>query len=1122
MPITAPSYRQGSSGNAPAGGTIDILFSLPSNALFANDLLIVLAYDPGGNVLTIDDTLGLDFTELYQGAGPSGQTFAAWAAPTGAGGADTISVMGGTTGSDYVGTTTPVALAYVWDLNSSGYLVGTTDVGVRSYSDPWLYSTVDVPGPIGSIIAAIAGRYNSLGNVGGFPNSVVSFGGGEEFLSGHEFWGSDFHVLPGNPIIQNQASGSGEANIGELWQFAIGVELYASVPTTYTISGTISGAGGPGATVTCTGQTPTTADGSGNYSFPGLANDTYTVTPSNGSYTFSPVDQVVVVSGADQPNIDFATATLSFTISGQIFGGAGAGATVTLSGSPPVVVTADGLGNYSFDPPNGIYTVTPTNPGFTIVPSEKTVTVDGEDVPDVDFNTLYTAVAWSHGLDFGLDPNRLDPVTGNPYSYPPSLTFPYIVPGLGVISLLEDPPIYFQIWDSTVTYPAQAIVVYSTVYYKALRQTAGEQPDLYPEAWQPYTGLFSDGLTEVRAYCHAYGIFASLYMDSQRSGKDWLGDLCQIANCVPVWTGSVLRFYPLCEVSALGGGYIYNAPTASGPIATIDDKWYLIKGSEAPVKVVQQNMQQVYNQIDVNYSDQRNNNSYPGATVAGYNQNNITICDQEHAFRYGTMIGSPLSFDDYIVDPNTATSVGWPIMKRQRFMDPFHFQFKLPVNFSLLDLMDLITLVESGLFGGTTIPASPPYQMGGSGQQDVRIFSMSESADMEWSIEAERFLYGAHAPSAPSVAIYQPVITGNPLVSGGSVNPPYFFEPTAALGGTGTPSLWIAVSGSDPNYGGCQVFISTDGGSSYDYFGSVIGNPNMGYLTADYPNSPNPDGTDTLYVDLSESLGELQSWTTAQQNQRISIALIDGGGTIVGPGGITLTIPYEVITYGTVTLTGPSQYSLSPSILRGQSGTPTADHPLSGSPPLGSTFVDLSSTTNIFKGIIPTPYAVAGQVLYFKFATYNVFRGRVQDLSDCTAYEYTVTSETRSQSYTFSWFGSPASPLFQGNPGSVSPPVAPGWDPSVTGDANSTTWIDPDRVYFPSITANFGSTQSVTYSANDSGTVAWSGSPPSGETVYVAIYDPNRVGGTPDVDVQVTNVDQSTVGYVFLGSITSV
>jgi hypothetical protein len=83
-------------------------------------------------------------------------------------------------------------------------------------------------------------------------------------------------------------------------------------PQTYSISGTISpAAGGAGATVTLSGVTAatTTANSSGNYTFSGLSNGTYAVTPSLTGYTFSPNVQSAIVNGANVTGLNFTAAT---------------------------------------------------------------------------------------------------------------------------------------------------------------------------------------------------------------------------------------------------------------------------------------------------------------------------------------------------------------------------------------------------------------------------------------------------------------------------------------------------------------------------------------------------------------------------------------------------------------------------------------------------------------------------------------------------------------------------------------------------------------------------------------------------------------------------------------------
>jgi fibronectin type 3 domain-containing protein len=77
----------------------------------------------------------------------------------------------------------------------------------------------------------------------------------------------------------------------------------------FSISGTISpAAGGSGTTVALSGATSatTTTDSAGNYTFTGLANGTYVVTPSHTGYTFTPSAQSVTVNGANVTAVNFS------------------------------------------------------------------------------------------------------------------------------------------------------------------------------------------------------------------------------------------------------------------------------------------------------------------------------------------------------------------------------------------------------------------------------------------------------------------------------------------------------------------------------------------------------------------------------------------------------------------------------------------------------------------------------------------------------------------------------------------------------------------------------------------------------------------------------------------------
>jgi len=83
----------------------------------------------------------------------------------------------------------------------------------------------------------------------------------------------------------------------------------------FTIAGTVSLSGGgvvSGATMTLSGGSSpavVTTDSDGNFSFTGLANGNYVLTPSKTTYTFTPENTALKVQGVNLVNVDFAATT---------------------------------------------------------------------------------------------------------------------------------------------------------------------------------------------------------------------------------------------------------------------------------------------------------------------------------------------------------------------------------------------------------------------------------------------------------------------------------------------------------------------------------------------------------------------------------------------------------------------------------------------------------------------------------------------------------------------------------------------------------------------------------------------------------------------------------------------
>jgi hypothetical protein len=135
----------------------------------------------------------------------------------------------------------------------------------------------------------------------------------------------------------------------------------------------------------------TTANSAGNYTFTGLSNGAYAVTPSRAGYTFAPTSQNATVNGANITGVNF-TATQqtnpTFSISGTISPTAGgSGATVILSGPAGATTLANSAGTYSFASlASGTYLVTPANTGYAFSPVNQSVTITAANVSGVNFS----------------------------------------------------------------------------------------------------------------------------------------------------------------------------------------------------------------------------------------------------------------------------------------------------------------------------------------------------------------------------------------------------------------------------------------------------------------------------------------------------------------------------------------------------------------------------------------------------------------------------------------------------------------------------------------------------------------------------------------------------------------
>lgn len=442
--------------------------------------------------------------------------------------------------------------------------------------------------------------------------------------------------------------------------------------------------------------------------------------------------------------------------------------------------------------------------------------------------------------------------------------------------------------------------------------------------------------SSLQNYCRATGFAFSPVLTDKEAANSTLNRWLQILNCAAVCSSGKLRFIPYGDSTVTANGVTY-APNLT-PLYNLTDEDFLDAGAgDDPVTVIRSDPYSQPNRLSMEIVGRED----------AFNTGPVQVFDQSMIDRFGLREGSAVSAHEFC-EPSIAQLSVQLILQRGLYIRRT-FSFKLSWEFALLDPMDLVTLTDSVL---------------GLQQQAVRITDIEEADDGMLTVTAEEFVLGVGTPAAYPV---QAASNGTPNaeVVPNPVNTPYIFQPSAQLT-NGTTQIWAAVSpqSGDPNWGGCNIWASFDG-TSYAQIGNVTASSVQGVLTANLAaySGANPDTTHTLSVDLTECLGALSSFTTANASGGASLCCVNG----------------EFLTYTTATLTAANKYNLT-GLYRGLYGTTAAAAVIS------EPFAFVPG--GVFKYSVPT--ANIGQTIYLKFASFNIFNNQVEDLSTCTAYSYTI------------------------------------------------------------------------------------------------------------------------------------
>ena len=400
------------------------------------------------------------------------------------------------------------------------------------------------------------------------------------------------------------------------------------------------------------------------------------------------------------------------------------------------------------------------------------------------------------------------------------------------------------------------------------------------------------------------------------------------------------------------------------PIYDLADDDFKFENNEDPLQVSRSDPYEAYNVWRLEVADRDN----------AYNLTSIESRDQNAVELYGMRIAPTVTAHE-ICDCNVGLISGQLMLQRAVYIRNT-YKFRLSWEYCLLDPMDLVTVTDTVL---------------GLSRAAIRITEIEEDENGFLSVTAEEFPLGVATATlyATQSASNNPI---NREVAADPVNAPIIFEPPSALVGA-TAQVWIAASGgaggvADPNWGGCNVWLSING-TSYSQIGTIVGPAPQGVLTASLASysGTNPD---TVRYARGKHGGKRRGVSDGKRPRRAT-------------GNTLCIVDSEFVSYATATLTSANKYSLT-YLYRGLYGTAIASHSS------GAQFAFLNGS-GIFKYDLPAQYV--GREIYIKLQSFNVFGGGVQNIAACTAYTYTPSGTAIDHPVARSWMT--ATPMDMGS-----------------------------------------------------------------------------------------------------------
>lgn len=438
--------------------------------------------------------------------------------------------------------------------------------------------------------------------------------------------------------------------------------------------------------------------------------------------------------------------------------------------------------------------------------------------------------------------------------------------------------------------------------------------------------------TQWHNFACAYGFFADLEWSEQQPAAVLLETFCKMGVAEPFFSEGLLKIVPYGDTGRTANGVTYTPDNTSVVVLTDDD--ILPDGDNDPIKVTRKDPSDKFNVVQVEFLNR----------ARSYNVDVAEAKDQASIEDFGVRPASIIKAHG-IVDKTSANQLAQQYLNREQNVCN-EYSFKLSERFGFLEPMDLVTIPDPTLTGNLI---------------QVRLLELSEDKNGVITVERAEEVRDGVSDDADYDTQTADGYGNDVLADPGDVNVPFLVDAPQELSKSGGPEVWAAVSGSDPNWGGCDVYISTDLGASYVFMGRHTAQCRTGYSTTDITKKKDPDSSNVLGIDLSESGTSLTDATQKDANKALTLFVLGN----------------EFMAYRDASLVGGNTYNLS-YLRRGLYNTPISKHPVD------TKFARLDS--RLFKWAYP--YEMLGRIIYMKFCSFNIYGQSTQDISTVSSYLY--------------------------------------------------------------------------------------------------------------------------------------